>query len=383
MAFKKKEKKVETPAVDASGGATEFLRGMVKVSGTEMGGVIGDGLDAIEIDGFVDTGSLALNALLSGTIKGGMPRNKITAFAGEQATGKTYFALQAVKQFLNDNPGGICIYFDSEEAITKRIIEERGIDPGRIAHIAVATVEEFRTQAVKIVDNYLKQPASVRTKRPIILVLDSLGNLSTIKETTDVADGKNVKDMTRAGVIRAAFRVLTLKLGRAKIPMIVTNHTHAVIGSMYPERDMGGGSGLKYCATTIVYLSKRKEKEGTEVVGNVIHCKLFKSRLTKENKMIDTRLFYDRGLDRYYGLLEIGLKQGVLTKVSNKVQFPNGTKAFESQVLRDPEKYLTPDILDQIDAACAKEFKYGQGEDSSTETIDEETGEVISNTTQE
>ena len=115
--------------------------------------------------------------------------------------------------------------------------------------------------------------------------------------------------MTRAQVLKGAFRVLTLKLGKAKVPMIVTNHTYDVVGSMFPTKEMGGGSGLKYAASSIVYLSKKKEKDGTEVVGNIIHCKNQKSRLTIENKMVDVRLMYERGLDRYYGLLELALKQ--------------------------------------------------------------------------
>ena len=71
--------------------------------------------------------------------------------------------------------------------------------------------------------------------------------------------------MTRAQITKGAFRVLTLKLGRAKVPMIVTNHTYDVIGSMFPQKEMGGGSGLKYAASSIIYLSKRKEKEGTKI----------------------------------------------------------------------------------------------------------------------
>ena len=142
-------------------------------------------------------------------------------------------------------------------------------------------------------------------RKPLFLCLDSLGMLSTTKEMEDTADGKETRDMSRAQVLKAAFRVLTLKLGRAKVPLLVTNHTYDVIGSMFPTKEMGGGSGLKYAASTIVYLSKRKEKDGTEVVGNIIHCKNHKSRLTVENKIVDVRLTYDKGLDRYLSLIHI------------------------------------------------------------------------------
>jgi len=168
------------------------------------------------------------------------------------------------------------------------MVTDRGIDPKRMVVFPVTTVQEFRTQALKVLDGYLAQNEADR--KPLFLCLDSLGMLSTTKEVEDTADGKETRDMTRAQVLKAAFRVLTLKLGRAKVPMVVTNHTYDVVGSMFPQKEMGGGSGLKYAASSIIYLSKRKDKDGTEVVGNIIHCKNHKSRLTKENKMVDVRL---------------------------------------------------------------------------------------------
>ena len=184
------------------------------------------------------------------------------------------------------------------------------------------------------------------------------------KEIEDTADGKETRDMTRAQVLKAAFRVLTLKLGKAKIPMIITNHTYDVVGSMFPTKEMGGGSGLKYAASSIVYLSKRKEKDGTEVVGNIIHCKNHKSRLTKENKMVDVRLTYDKGLDRYYGLLELAEKYEIFKKVSTRIELPDGTKTFGKTINNQPEKFYTEEIMKQLDEAAQKEFKYGnQGVD--------------------
>jgi RecA/RadA recombinase len=196
-------------------------------------------------------------------------------------------------------------------------------------------------------------------RQPMFMCLDSLGMLSTTKEVEDTAEGKETRDMTRAQVLKAAFRVLTLKLGRAKVPMVLTNHTYDVVGSMFPQKEMGGGSGLKYAASSIVYLSKKKEKEGTEVVGSIIHCKNHKSRLTIENKMVDVRLMYERGLDRYYGLLELALKYKIFKSVSTRIELPDGTKTFGKTINNDPEKYFTPEIMEQLDAAAGDEFKYG------------------------
>ena len=122
---------------------------------------------------------------------------------------------------------------------------------------------------------------------------------------------------------------------------------------------MGGGSGLKYAASSIIYLSKKKDKDGTEVVGNIIHCKNHKSRLTVENKMVDVRLSYSKGLDRYYGLLDLALKYGIFKSVSTRIELPDGTKTFGKTINNDPEKFFTEEIMQQLDAAAGQEFKYG------------------------
>ena len=338
----------------------DFLKDIAKQAGNEYAGLVADGVEAGDVDNFIDTGSYIFNALLSGSIHGGLPSNKITAIAGESATGKTFFVMGMVKNFLDSNPDAGVIYFESESAITKQMVIDRGIDPNRMVILPVTTVQEFRTQAIRVLDDYLKQDEADR--QPIMLCLDSLGMLSTTKEVDDTAEGKETRDMTRAQVLKAAFRVLTLKLGKAKVPMIVTNHTYDVVGSMFPTKEMGGGSGLKYAASSIVYLSKKKEKDGTEVVGNIIHCKNQKSRLTIENKMVDVRLMYERGLDRYYGLLELALKYGIFKSVSTRIELPDGTKTFGKTINNDPEKFFTEEVMKQLDEVAQKEFKYGNQE---------------------
>ena len=334
-----------------------FLNDVVKEIGNEYAGVVSDGVAAGDVASFVDTGSYLFNAVVSGSIFGGLPSNKITALAGESSTGKTFFALSVVRNFLNSDPDAGCIYFESESAISRDMIESRGIPSDRMVIVPVVTVQEFRQQAIKIIDNYLKLPE--KDRKPMMFVLDSLGMLSTSKEISDTEEGKETRDMTRAQVVKSIFRVLTLKLGKANVPLLVTNHTYDVVGAYVPMKEMGGGSGLKYAASTIVYLSKSKEKDGTAVVGNIIKCETKKSRFTKENSKIETRLFYDeRGLDKYYGLLELGEKHGVFERVGNRYKI-GGSNLFPKSILADPEKYFTPEIMNQLDKAAEEEFSYG------------------------
>ena len=336
---------------------TDFLKKVIKDTENEFASIVDEGVEAGYVSTYIDTGSYVFNGLVSGTINGGIPANKITALAGESATGKTFFVLGMCKHFLDNNPDAGVIYFESESAITKDLIENRGIDTKRMVVMPVTTVQEFRTQSLRVLDSYLEQDEADR--KPLLLVLDSLGMLSTTKEVEDTEAGKETRDMTRAQVTKAAFRVLTLKLGKAKVPLVITNHTYDVVGSMFPQKEMGGGSGLKYAASTIIYLSKKKDKDGTEVVGNIIHCKTHKSRLSKENSMVDVRLSYEKGLDRYYGLLDLAIKHGIFKQVSTRIELPDGTKQYAKTINNDPEKYFTDDIMQQLDEAAQKEFSYG------------------------
>ena len=332
----------------------DFLKEIVKEIGDDYTQLASD------IEGqeqYIDTGSYIFNGLVSGSIYGGVSSNKITAIAGESSTGKTFFSLAVVKNFLDNNPDGYCLYFDTEAAVNKGLLESRGIDLNRLVVVNVVTIEEFRSKALKAVDIYLKTP--IESRKPCMFVLDSLGMLSTEKEITDALNDKQVRDMTKSQLVKGAFRMLTLKLGQANIPLIVTNHTYDVIGSYVPTKEMGGGSGLKYAASTIIYLSKKKEKDGKEIIGNIIKAKTHKSRLSKENQQVEVRLYYDqRGLDRYYGLLELGEIGGLWKNVAGRYEM-NGKKIYAKEILRNPTEYFTDDIMEKLDKVSQQYFAYG------------------------
>ena len=352
---------------------SNFFTDLVSQLKDEDTKILSDGGASAEYSGCIDTGSYALNAVLSGSIYGGVPNNKVTAFAGESSTGKTFFVLGIVKQFLDANPEGGVIYFDTEAAVTKNMMESRGVDTKRVVISEPDTIQKFRHTALQIIEKYQAQPEAKR--KPMIMVLDSLGQLSSTKEMEDTAEGKETKDMTKSAILKATFRVLNLKLAKIGVPLLVTNHVYDVVGAYIPMKEMSGGSGLKYTASTIFYLSKRKDKDGTEVVGNIVRAKLHKSRLTKENTQVEVKITYSKGLDRYYGLLEIAEKYDIIKKVSTRYELPDGTKVFGKSINEDPEKYYTKEILNAIDEACKKEFLYGQdgaGVFDEEEVVEEE-----------
>ena len=336
----------------------DFLKDIVKEIGDDFTQLASDIEDT---EKYVDTGSFIFNGLVSGSIFGGVSGNKITAIAGESSTGKTFFSLAVVKNFLDSNPDGYCLYFDTEAAVNKGVLESRlSLEQlKRLVVVNVVTIEEFRTKALKAIDIYLKTDTADR--KPCMFVLDSLGMLSTEKEIRDALDDKQVRDMTKSQLVKGAFRMLTLKLGQANVPLIVTNHTYDVIGAYVPTKEMGGGSGLKYAASTIIYLTKKKEKDGKEVIGNIIKAKTHKSRLSKENKQVEIRLYYDeRGLDKYYGLLELGEIGGLWKNVAGRYEI-NGKKVYAKAIYKDPEEYFTPDVMQALDEIAHQEFSYGEG----------------------
>lgn len=344
-----------------------FLQSIIKSSGNAFASVVEDGLPASDVKDYIDTGSYSFNALLSGDIHGGIPDNKIIGIEGDPSTGKTFFCLGIAAAFLAKNPKALVFYFDSEQALTSEIIIARGLDPARVAVLPVATIEDFRHQSVLMVDSYLETPEAERP--PVLMVLDSLGNLSSRKEIADTAEGKDTRDMTKAQVIKAAFRVLTIKLGIAHIPLLVTNHLYSVIGAYVPTKAASGGTGLLYNASIIVRLTKKKDKDSeNDIVGNIIKCTLQKSRQTKEFKAVEVQLNYDTGLNRYYGLTELGIDHGIIKADGNKLLFPNGKKSYPKTVNRNPEDHFTPEVLEALNGAAAKEFKYqGNTEDAGEE----------------
>lgn len=346
-------------------------------------------------NGFIDTGAYLLNGLISGSLYGGFPGNHISAFAGAPSTGKTYFALTAVKEFLEKNPDGYVLYVETEGAVYTEMLEEWGIDTERCILVPLNTVEELRHQLSNFVATYRAE----ENKLPCLVVLDSAGMLSTQKEINDALEGKDKRDMTRAQLLRGAMRILTYPLRQAGIPFIFTNHTYDVPGAYVPTKNMAGGDGLVYSASVVLMVENKRVKEGSndiatkektpkdavgatkikgakDVVANLLTVTLKKGRFTRDGKEIDVYLDHRRGLLRYYGLVEFGIKHGVFTKNGNYVVLPDGTQDFESKINTTPEKFFTADVMAKLEEACIREFTF-KGRLTRAEEIADEEPEVI------
>lgn len=332
----------------------DFLKEVFKLN--EFAQPASEGIIAGDFCGFVDSGSYTLNALLSGSIWGGYPQNKITALAGPSGVGKTFFSLTAIKLFLDNNPEGGVFLFESESAMSQKMLEDLKIDTSRVYVFPVETVQQFRHQALVILNKYGEQKEEDR--RPILMVLDSLGMLSTEKEINDIGEGKDTRDMTRAQLVKGAFRVLTLKMGKLGVPMILTNHTYKEMG-LFPKTVMSGGTGLQYAASTVVILGKKQDKVSGEVLGNIIPCRLDKGRLTREKSMAETAIRYETGLLRWHGMVDFALDAGIWEKAGARIKMPDGSSPYVKAIYAEPEKYFTDDIMKKIDEYSRTKFMYG------------------------
>jgi hypothetical protein len=240
-----KKKKVTKSSKKTEG---NFFDDLLKKVGVEM--PVASEVDLYADIKFFDTGSLALNAALSGSTNGGIA-SKVTALAGEESTGKTYIALQIIKSFLDADPKAHAFIFDSEEDPSKGVasLVERDIDPKRVHIMRVKTIQEFRNSVIRIINGYLDTPEEKRL--PMFFCLDSLGNLSTHKEVMTIDNelvnekGEDVQDMTRPKLIRGIFRVLSIKLGMAGVPMLITNHTYDSQSAYVTQKQMCLVEGTK------------------------------------------------------------------------------------------------------------------------------------------
>lgn len=360
---------------------SDISKAILKAIDNPYATLASDGL-MVDKGTLVDTGCYALNAVISGSIFGGVPTNKTLGLAGEQATGKTFFTLAICKHFQDTHPDAHVVYFESEGAIDTKILKSRGIDLSRFVSVPVKTCEQFKTEALRISEIMTEK------KIPSFFVLDSLGNLSTKKELGDSKEGKDTRDMTRTQILKAAFRVLQLELSYQNIPLVCTNHIYQVIGSYIPTKDMGGGSGLKYAASVILFLTKSQAKakdaggtsSETDRIGSFINVTAQKSRLVIEGTKVKVLLRHNGGLDKYFGLFDIAKDAGLVVKDGKRwCNTLTGELYFAKDILSltGAPKFYDQAMLEAIDEYVQKTFQYGDIEsaDFDVDEFDNVVGE--------
>ena len=366
-----------------------------------------------EIDHYIPTGNYHLNACLTGSLFGGYPNNRAVALAGPSGTGKTYLILNAIKQA--QKQGYSIIFYDSENAVDKNLVEKFGIDPKTFRYETCNTVQEFRSSVTAITDVLIEQKKKGIALPKIMVVLDSAGNLATQKEIDDAKTGSSKADMTRAKLLKSTFRIIMTQFGICKIPFLFTNHTYQT-QDLFSRQVGGGGTGPEYAASIILFLGKAKLKEGIEQTGIIVTAKPNKNRFAKPTN-IKFHISFNKGMNPYVGLEEyIGwdvcgiergrfITEGAYAKLTDpgkadcrKHSFKKDKKevtvyfqpsptarkicvkhlndAVDLNQLYTPQ-VLTDDVLKLIEPQVAAKFTYGD------ELEQEELSDIITETTEE
>jgi len=343
-----------------------------KISGFETGSILAENTFS-EVDEWIPTGNYLLNAQLSGSLFGGIPNTRSLGLMGDPGTGKSFVCLNVAREA--QKKGYDVIYCDTEGAIDKSSAIKFGIDPNKVRYQPIKTVTEFQTFVTNLL-SLVKKAKDGGASPKILLIVDSLGMLSTDKELNDAVTGKNAADMgAKAKELRKLFRVITLDLTAARIPLICTNHVYAG-GGFFPTKESSGGDGPIFAMSVISFLSKAQLKEGNSSTktGIIVTSNLKKSRFTIPEP-VKFHISFANGMNPFVGLQDFvswdacGIERGKLEEVKNKdgikelVFTPNASstrwaikhlgKTVTSSQLFTPEIF-TQDVLQQLDEKVIK-----------------------------
>src|SRR6185503_12025473 len=251
-----------------------------------------------------------MNVALSADPDGGVIPG-LTTIAGPPKHFKSLFALVMAKAFLDQYPEGILLFYDNEFGTPKKYFESLDIDPKRILHTPIENIEKLKT-------DMMVQLEGLDRGDKVFIIIDSIGNVPSIKEIEDALSDKHVADMTRARALKSLFRMVTPILTIKDIPLVAINHTYKEMG-LFPKQVMSGGLGAVYSSSTIWFIGREQEKEGTQVTGYNFNITIEKSRYVKEKSKIPINVTFDGGINRWSGLLSNAIDFGLIAKVKKGV----------------------------------------------------------------
>lgn len=335
-----------------------------------MGSVM-DQSNFSEVTEWIDTGNYNLNACVSGSLFGGWPNNRSCSIAGPSGTGKTYLILNSIKRAID--MGYNVIFYDSEAAVDKTLMENFSIDTTKVNYQPINTVQEFRTSVTSITRRMQEAKRAGASIPKVMIILDSAGNLATQKEIDDAASGSDKSDMTRSKVLKSIFRIIMTPMADLKIPFLFTNHTYQT-QDFISRQVAGGGTGPEYAASIVLFLNKAQLKEGGEKTGIIVTAKPNKNRFAKPTP-VKFHLDFSKGMNRFVGLEqyidwdEIGIAKGSIEK---GVKVPKATaRGWICKHLDDvvqnheffTEKVFTQEVLEKIDKKIYSIFNYNTSVD--------------------
>lgn len=250
-----------------------------------------------------------VNVALSGRVDGGLTPG-LTVLAGPSKHFKSAFSLLMAAAYMKQYPESVLLFYDSEFGTPQGYFESFGIDMSRVVHTPITDIEKLKFDIVQ-------QLQEIKRDDKVVMVIDSVGNLASKKETEDALEGKSVADMSRAKALKSLFRMVTPHLTLKDIPLIVVNHTYKEM-ALYPRDVVSGGTGIYYSADTIWILGRQQEKDGKDITGYNFVINVEKSRYVKEKSKIPITVSYEGGIGKWSGLLDLALEGGFIAKPTSQ-----------------------------------------------------------------
>jgi RecA/RadA recombinase len=316
-----------------------------------------------QVSKWIDTGSYSLNAILSGKIKdGGIPCGRITTFYAESQTGKSLFLQKIIANA--QKQGMVAVILDSENAIEKSGAEKLGVDPKLTKYVPVTTVEECRNSLHKFLSSVYEKNLHGR----FIVAIDSLANLSSELDISRLEKNSTAVDMGgKARALRTLLVNTTHLAAKTGTPIIATNHLYDDPTALHPTlvKKMSGGKSIEYLSSIVLQMSRKATKEDTSkddkvavgqrnYVGILIRALTTKNRFLKQYLEGETYISYDRGVDRYHGLLDLAVGFEIIQQNGPTYTFDGEKIGYAKNFVRDIkfwEDKIIPKLQDKIDVA--------------------------------
>ena len=266
-----------------------------------------------------------LNVAFTGRVDGGW-QSGLTVLAGASRTFKTLFSLYGMKAYLDKYPDAVAVLYDSEFGITETNLKMIGIDKTRVLHVPIEHIEQLKFDIVKRLE-------AISRGDHVYIMVDSLGALASKKEIEDAVNEKSVADMTRAKAIKSLYRIINMSLLIKDIPCVIINHTYQTL-ELYAKTVVGGGTGNIYTPSQVFIISRAQDKNGDDLVGYKFTITIEKSRLIKEKSKLGVEVSFDKGINKFSGLLDLALESGDVTNPKKgKYALVDRTTGEESEIL--------------------------------------------------
>ena len=304
---------------------------------------------------WISTGNYTLDYLISGDFNGGIPLGKVSVFAGESGSGKSFICSGNIVKNAQDK-GCQVVLFDSENALDEQWLQALNVDtsPEKLLRISVSMIDDVAKAISEFIKDYKANYGDLEYDEmpKLVFVVDSLGMLLTPTDVDQFNKGDMKGDMGRKPKALAALvRNTVNQIAPFPIALVATNHTYASQDMFDPDDKISGGQGFIYASSIVIAMKKLKLKE--DIDGNKVStvqgiraaCKVMKTRYSKPFESVQVKIPYEQGMDPYSGLLEMLEAKGIVEKVGNKLSY---VSLVTGEEIKEFRKGWTGDKLEVI-----------------------------------